>query len=177
MKRALISTAVLGILLASVAPAQEAKKSGVKAELLRQIADAEKKLVALAETIPAEKYAWRPGQGVRSPGEVFAHVADVNYVVPTFWGVKLPQGVDPNALEKDGADKAKTLATLKKSFAFTRKAIEEVPDANLDKAIKVYGSNSNIREGILGITTHAYEHLGQAIAYARMNKIVPPWSR
>ncbi|MFP5286677.1 MAG: DinB family protein [Thermoanaerobaculia bacterium] len=180
MKRALVTAAVLGILLAGVASAQEARpmaKAGVKAEILRQIEDAEKKLVALAEAIPAEKYAWRPGEGVRSTGEVFAHVSGANYFLPTFWGAKMPEGIDPRSFEKDGADKAKTLATLKSSFEHARKAIGEIPEADLDKAVKLFGRDSNVREATLVVATHAHEHLGQAIAYARMNKVVPPWSR
>lgn len=180
MKRAFVSMAVLGILLAGVASAQETKpmtKAGVKDEILRQIEDAEKKLVALAEAMPAEKFAWRPGEGVRSTGEVFAHVSGANYFLPTFWGAKVPEGIDPRSFEKDGADKARTLATLKSSFEFARKAISEISDADLDKAIKMFGRDANVREATLVVATHAHEHLGQAIAYARMNKVVPPWSR
>ena len=152
-------------------------KAGVKDEILRQIEDAEKKLVALAEAMPAEKFAWRPGEGVRSTGEVFAHVSGANYFLPTFWGAKMPEGIDPRSFEKDGADKARTLATLKSSFEFARKAISEISDADLDKAIKMFGRDANVREATLVVATHAHEHLGQAIAYARMNKVVPPWSR
>jgi uncharacterized damage-inducible protein DinB len=189
MKRAFVSIAVLGLLLAglgSPVSAQETKPmekamdkpaSGVKAEILRQIEDAEKKLVSLAEATPAEKYSWRPGEGVRSTGEVFAHVSGANYFLPTFWGVKIPEGVDPRSFEKDGGDKAKTLETLKKSFEYARKAITGVPEADLDKAVKLFGRDSNVREATLVVATHAHEHLGQAIAYARMNGIVPPWSR
>lgn len=189
MKRAFVSMAALGLLLAglgSTASAQEAKPmekamdkpaSGVKAEILRQIEDAEKKLVALAEATPAEKFAWRPGEGVRSTGEVFAHVAGANYFLPTFWGVKIPEGTDPRSFEKDGGDKAKTLDTMKKSFEHARKAVADVPAADLDKAVKLFGRDSSVREANLVVATHAHEHLGQAIAYARMNGIVPPWSR
>ena len=55
--------------------------SGFRAEFLEEIAYYEQRLARLAEAIPAEKYTWRPAEGVRSVGEVFAHVAVADYLV------------------------------------------------------------------------------------------------
>lgn len=176
-----ITTSVLALaLLALPAVAQDAKPAaagGIRAEVQRQIDDAEKKLTALADATPAEKFAWRPGEGVRSTGEVFLHVASANYFLPTFWGGKLPEGVDVRGLEKLGSDKAKATEELKKSFVHIRQAIDALPDADLEKAVKVFGRDANVREVLLLVATHAHEHTGQAIAYARMNGITPPWSQ
>jgi len=147
-----------------------------RAIVLRQIVAAQEKLVALAEAMPAEKYGWRPGEGVRSVGEVFMHVASANFFLPTFWGAKVPAGVDPRNLEKEGADKAKTVAALKQSFDFVHQAIDALPDSELQKPIKIFGRDAIVAEAMLGIASHGHEHLGQAIAYARMNGVVPPWS-
>jgi uncharacterized damage-inducible protein DinB len=147
-----------------------------RAIVLRQIVAAEEKLNALAEAMPADKYGWRPGEGVRSVGEVFMHVAAANYYLPTFWGAKMPVGVDPRGFEKEGADKAKTAATLKQSFEFVHQAVNALPDSDLQRAIKIFGRDAIVAEAMLGIATHDHEHLGQAIAYARMNSVVPPWS-
>jgi uncharacterized damage-inducible protein DinB len=154
----------------------EAPAGSLRAFALHQITGAEKHLVALAEAMPADKYGWRPGEGVRSVGEVYMHVASANYWLPTFWGAKVPAGVDPRSLEKDGADKAKTVAALKQSFEFVHQAIDALPEADLSKAIKIFGRDAMVGDALLGIASHAHEHLGQAIAYARMNSIVPPWS-
>jgi uncharacterized damage-inducible protein DinB len=148
----------------------------MRAMTLRQIVAAEEKLVGLAEAMPADKYGWRPGEGVRSVGEVFMHVASANFFLPTFWGAKIPAGVDPRNLEKEGADKAKTVAALKQSFDFVHQAINALPDADLQKPIKIFGHDAIVAEAMLGIASHDHEHLGQAIAYARMNGVVPPWS-
>jgi uncharacterized damage-inducible protein DinB len=147
-----------------------------RAIVLRQIVAAQQKLVALAEAMPADKYGWRPGEGVRSTGEVFMHVASANFFLPTFWGAKVPAGVDPRNLEKEGADKAKTVAALKQSFDFVHQAIDALPDSELQKPIKIFGRDAIVAEAMLGIASHDHEHLGQAIAYARMNGVVPPWS-
>ncbi|HVR98440.1 MAG TPA: DinB family protein [Thermoanaerobaculia bacterium] len=159
-----------------VAQAQAPAASGVRAEILRQIGDAQEKLVALAEAMPADKYGWRPGAGVRSTGEVFLHVAGGNYFLPTLWGVKPPEGVDVRGLEKQGGDKAKVIDTLKKSFDHARQAIQSVPEADLEKAARIFGQDGTNREAFMVVASHAHEHLGQAIAYARMNGVTPPWS-
>ena len=148
----------------------------VRGEILRQLDDAEKKLTALAEAMPAEKFGWRPAEKVRSIGEVFMHVAGGNYFLPTFWGVKLPEGTNPREFEKSGADKAKVLATMKASFGHVRGAITGAPEADLGKMIKLFGNDATMRQAMMVVTNHAHEHLGQSIAYARMNGVAPPWS-
>jgi uncharacterized damage-inducible protein DinB len=160
-------------------PKQEMKPAapaGMRESMLFQIDEARKKLLSLAEAMPAEKYTWRPGEGVRSVGEVFNHVAAANYFLPTFWGAKMPAGVDPRGFEKEGADKAKTIDTLKKSFDNLQQEIQAVPEADLGRSIKLFDHDATVRDAMMVLVSHAHEHLGQSIAYARMNGVVPPWS-
>jgi uncharacterized damage-inducible protein DinB len=154
-----------------------AKPSGVRADILAQIQDAETKLIALAEATPADKFGWRPADGVRTIGEVYAHVAGGNYFLPTFWDVKAPEGVDPRSFEPAAGDKAGTIDRMRKSFDHARGAIAQASDADLDRAVKMFGQQSTVRGAMLTVASHAHEHLGQAIAYARSNGIAPPWSR
>lgn len=187
-KRFLGSTALLALALATVAlpaRAQNAKPmeekqmkpaAGARADIVKSIDDAQKKLVALAEAMPADKYGWRPGEGVRSVGEVFAHVSGTNYFLPALWGGKVPDGVDPRGFEKEAGDKAKTIGNLKKSFESVRQVIDAVPDSDLDRVIPIFDHQGAVREAMLAVATHAHEHLGQSIAYARMNGVTPPWS-
>jgi uncharacterized damage-inducible protein DinB len=186
MKRALLGVTALVAALVLAQPLRAAEEkaaaakpaaSGVRAEILRHIDDARDKLIALAEATPADKFAWRPNDKVRTTGEVFAHVAGGNYFIPTLWGVKPPEGVDPRNFEKEGGDKAKTIDNLKKSFEYVHKVIEGATDADLDKTVKLFDHDGTVREGYLIIATHAHEHLGQSIAYARSVGIVPPWSQ
>jgi uncharacterized damage-inducible protein DinB len=199
MKRFYGSTAVLALALASVlavqaqAPVkQEMKKTttttttttttkpvvgGVKGSILFAVDQAQEKLLALANAMPADKYGWRPGEGVRSVGEVFNHVASANYFFPTLWGGTVPAGVDPQSLEKAmSGDKAKTIETLQKSFDNVRASIVAVPEADLNKKIKIFGHDATVRDAMMIVATHGHEHLGQSIAYARSNAVVPPWS-
>src|SRR3954471_19136153 len=109
MKRALLGVTALLVAVILAQPLRAAEKaaaakpaaSGVRAEILRQIDAARDKLIALAEATPADKFTWRPNDKVRTTGEVFAHVAGGNYFLPTLWGVKPPEGVDPRTFDKD----------------------------------------------------------------------------
>ncbi|MFL6200587.1 MAG: DinB family protein [Thermoanaerobaculia bacterium] len=161
---------------AAAKPAAPTGGTGVREEILAQVEDAEKKLTALAEAMPAEKYGWRPAEKIRSVGEVFMHVAGGNYFLPTFWGVKVPEGVNPREFEPGGNDKAKVLATMKASFDHLRAAIKNTPEADLSKMTKLFGEDATMRQAMMVAANHAHEHLGQSIAYARMNGVTPPWS-
>ena len=166
------------LLLAAAEPAKAAadRVPGVRGDVLMQLHDAEKKLVALAEATPAEKFTWRPAEGVRSIGEVYLHVAGGNYEISSAWGAKPPAGVDVENLEKNGADKAKAIAELKASFDSVDKSIAAMSEKDLDREISMFGRKGTVRMAVIITAVHAHEHLGQAIAYARMNGIVPPWS-
>ncbi|HEX9148633.1 MAG TPA: damage-inducible protein DinB, partial [Thermoanaerobaculia bacterium] len=70
-----------------------ASKASFGSEISKELADVEKKLVTLAEAMPAEKFGWRPAEGVRSVSEVYVHVAGGNYMLPTMFGFKRPEGM------------------------------------------------------------------------------------
>ncbi len=150
---------------------------GIRSELIRQIDDAQKKLLSLAEATPADKLAWRPAPGVRSTGEVFLHVAGGNYYLATLWGVKPPEGIDMRNIEKNAGDKAAVIDSMKKSFDHVRQAILAAPEAEMERNVKIFGRDGTLREAFLLVPVHAHEHLGQSIAYARMSGITPPWSQ
>ena len=76
-----------------------------KAASLADIKDADTKFVGLAKAIPAEKYTWRPGEGVRSIAEVFLHIASANYGLAPMMGAARAEGINPRELEKSTTDK------------------------------------------------------------------------
>lgn len=166
-----------GLLLsasAQTAPAAPAS-GGFVAEFLKQLDDLEKKTVSLAEAIPQEKYSWRPGEGVRSVGEVYAHTTVGNYGFTRNLGVKAPAGMDLRNHEKV-TDKAKIVAALKQSFADVRASVNALPAGDMDKVVKLFGSDTTVRGVLFQLSVHISEHLGQSIAYARSAGVVPPWT-
>lgn len=149
--------------------------SGVRTELIAQLDDAATKLLQLADAIPQDKYPWRPGAGVRSVSEVLMHVAGSNYFFPTFAGVKSPSQL-PRDAETSVTEKARVIDHLKRSFEHVRATLRTLKDADLDKPATMFGQHTTCRNVFLTAVTHAHEHLGQLIAYGRVNGIVPPWS-
>jgi len=164
-------------------PAQEkpattaaAPTSGPRAEFLAEMAYYQERFTRLAEAVPAEKYSWRPAEGVRSIGEVFAHIIAANYGIARAFGTQPPAGVDPKTITATAGDKAKDVQGLKDSFAHFRQAILALSDADSDKAMKMFGRQTTQRGAFIMVTGHTGEHLGQSIAYARTNGITPPWT-
>jgi uncharacterized damage-inducible protein DinB len=150
--------------------------TGLRAEFLEVIAYYELRYTRLAEAMPAEKYLWRPAEGVRSVGEVFTHIIAANYGVARALGTAPPAGFDFKAITGFAGDKPKVLQALKDSFAHFRNAIAALNDADADKPQKMFDRQTTLRGSFLMITGHFGEHLGQSIAYARINGIVPPWT-
>jgi uncharacterized damage-inducible protein DinB len=126
--------------------------------------------------VPAEKYPWRPGEGVRSFSEVFLHVAAANYNLPKLIGTPPPDGFRVQGYDKSITDKAKVIEAMKDSFTHLRQAVINMPDADLEKQLDWFGGKNTERGILLFVMRHMAEHLGQSIAYARVNGIVPPWA-
>jgi uncharacterized damage-inducible protein DinB len=156
--------------------APPAAKAGVKGEILMWIQDAEDKLIQLAEAMPEKKYGWSPDKGVRTVGQVFMHVAAANYGVPTFIGVKAPAGFDFGTYEYSLTKKSDIVKALKDSFAHMEGAFKAMSDEDLDKPAEFFGMKTTSRGAYFLLLSHAHEHLGQSIAYARSNKVTPPWT-
>jgi hypothetical protein len=159
-------------------------RDGVMGDLLKDVGDVEKKVMDLAKAIPESAYAWRPGPGVRSTGEVLQHVAADNYFLPVLLDIPAPKetGITKEyktaaAFEKRPMNKAAVIAELEKSFAFLRTSMTSTTDAQLNTAIDVFGQKGTARGLWITTATHLHEHLGQLIAYARSNSVTPPWSK
>lgn len=135
------------------------------------------KTIQLAEAVPAEKYDWRPDEKVRSFAEVFAHIVSSNYFFASKLGAEIPEDVNMQTLEKDLKKKEEIVAALKKSFEVASKAVQNTKDEDLATKVEYPfpGEFTNM-SSILIVMSHSNEHLGQLIAYSRMNGITPPWS-
>jgi uncharacterized damage-inducible protein DinB len=150
--------------------------AGARAEFLSEMTYYEQRFTQLAEAVPADKYSWRPAAGVRSIGEVYAHILAANYGIARSLGTQPRAGLDFKAITASAGDKAKDVQGLKDSFAHLKKAITALSDADSDKAMKMFGHDTTQRGAFILISGHTGEHLGQSIAYARMNAVVPPWT-
>ena len=135
-----------------------------------------RQLVALAEAIPADKFAWRPAAGVRSTSEVFMHIALANFHLLSVTGPKMPAGLNSPDLEKTVTQKEKVIDWLKRSLDAVKTAHAGIQPADLQRKVKIGDRDATVDGMYLRILVHANEHMGQLVAYARVNGIVPPWS-
>lgn len=155
------------------APRTAPRTTGFHSEFVANLDEVQAKLVELAEITPADKYSWRPAKDVRSISEVYMHVAGVNYFLASYLGTRAPQ--PERDLEKSVTRKAEVLVELRKSFDHLRAAAAK---ADLEKQVKMFNNNTTSHRGVMMTAlSHVHEHLGQSIAYARMNGVTPPWSR
>ena len=133
-------------------------------------------LVSLAEAVPADKYGWRPEPGVRSVSEVVMHIAQSNYYLLSVTGPKMPPELAGNDVEKKIVSKPEVVAYLRRSLEAVKTARSQLKPADLQHKVKIYDKTVTVDDMYLRIICHDNEHMGQLIAYARTNGIVPPWS-
>ena len=151
--------------------------ANARAELLAQFNNSASKFEALAAAMPAEKFNWSPGPGVMTVARVYAHVARYNYAyLSQNMGAAAPRGIGLDTLERM-TDKAQIVALLKSSAEYVRQGVQQMPEAQLGQSTQLYGRAVPQWSVLLQLVAHMNEHLGQSIAYARMNGVVPPWSR
>jgi uncharacterized damage-inducible protein DinB len=148
----------------------------MKPQAILDLQDMQKKFTSLAEAFPAGKMTWRPGDGVRSVAEIFMHAAGANYGIPSMMGVKSPEGFNGKTFEKSTTDKAKVVQELNKSFDSAIAAVQGMTNADFAKPDKKLGPDANDGDVVYLLVVHNHDMLGQAIAYARVNGIVPPWT-
>jgi uncharacterized damage-inducible protein DinB len=152
-------------------------RSLVRSELLMHFNESIGKVIALAEAMPPERFEWRPEKDAMSVARVYAHIAHYNYGYPqTSLGSALPSGIKLDTLEAM-RDKAQIVKLLKNSADYVRRVVGEMPAEQLEASTTLYGRSVPRWAVMLQLVAHMNEHLGQSIAYARSNSIVPPWSR
>jgi uncharacterized damage-inducible protein DinB len=134
-------------------------------------------VMQLAKAIPAEKYSFAPQQGVRSIADVCAHIISANYFFASKLGAKIPADVKMETIEKDLKAKDVIEKELKRSYDLLIESIKNTKDASLSAKMEFpFPGEYTGMSAILISLGHSNEHLGQLIAYARMNGVKPPWS-
>jgi len=181
---ALLVVAAGGRSLAAQDAGPNATPAALRNEYLKNMVEVQEKVLGLAEAFPADKYAWRPAPGVRSVSEVLMHIAAEHYVyMPGSVGAKPPENLKMGTgreisgnLEKV-TDKAEVIRHLRDAFAY-QKTVLEGADAKLASGkVTVFGQESSVAGLFNVFIADQHEHLGQLVAYARMNGVVPPWSK
>jgi uncharacterized damage-inducible protein DinB len=135
-----------------------------------------RQLIDLAEATPEGKFSWRPAPGVRSTSEVYMHVALANFYLLSVTGPKMPADLKQE-MEKSVTSKADVIRWLKRSLDAVKEAHASVTPNDLERKVHIADRDATVDGMYLRIIVHANEHMGQLVAYARMNGVVPPWSK
>jgi hypothetical protein len=152
----------------------------LKSAFLADIEVMRGKFVGLAEAFPQDKYDWRPMEGVRSVAEVLMLAAMEGYsFIPNSFGAKPADLGSKEEMTKLRAlnTKAQVIDHINKGFAHAKAQLEGLDNATLTGRRALFGQQRSAAAIALLVGGDLHEHLGQLIAYARMNKIVPPWSK
>lgn len=172
---------LFALAVTSLSFGEEKATSGFDGEFVGQVHFVKGRILDLLDAFPEEKFSWEPAAGIRSVGDVFRHVTLANYYFIKFSGNDLPEGVniDMKPEEWDAAvtDKAEIRKALVQSFDDLLAAAGKMNEQDLEKTVHVFGMDMSMRNFMISSLNHMHEHLGQAIAYARMNGVVPPWSK
>jgi DinB superfamily len=186
-RRILVIFALVAVSACAAAPADDVPEDAAAGSTLRlqdlrkTVVKLQDKFHQLAEAMPEDTYDWRPMEGVRSVGDVYKHISADNFFVPALMDFEAPA---QTGITKDGdtfdvyadreATKEEIVAGVDQSFDFFLASMD-ASAGDLSREMTL-GQPTTVGDVWIRAVVHLHEHLGQSIAYARSNRVVPPWS-
>jgi uncharacterized damage-inducible protein DinB len=173
MKTILAQYGVYALAFALVVPLAQAQgqSPGLQAAFEADAGTLSDKFVGLARVM-AGKYDWKPGQGIRSVADVFNLIVVENGLL-----ADVLAGAPARARPAPITDPQKLQEALKTSYANLQKVFAGLSDHDLQTTVTLFGTERTKRDAVMYLFADQHEHLGQSIAYARTNSVVPPWSK
>ena len=172
MKKILTQYGVYALAAALMAPMAQAQPAGMQGAFGKDAGTLSDKFTGLARVMSG-KYDWKPGQGVRSVSDVFNLIVRENGMLAGVLSGTPNTGAKPAPI----TDPEKMQEALKASYVDLQKAITGLSDNDLQAPVKLFGRDMTKQAALMLLLEDQHEHLGQSIAYARTNGVVPPWSK
>ena len=172
MKKILTQHGVCALAVALMVPLAQAQPAGMQAAFGKDAGTLSDKFTGLARVMSG-KYDWKPAQGVRSVADVFNLIVKENGLLAGVLSGTPNTGAPPAPI----TDPEKMQEALKASYVNLQKAITGLSDNDLQTTVKLFGRDWTKQDSVMHILQDQHEHLGQSIAYARSNGVVPPWSK
>ena len=172
MKKILTKSAALAFAVALMVPLAQAQSAGIQTAFGKDAGVLSDKFTGLAHVMVG-KYDWKPGQGVRSVADVFNLIVRENGLLAGVLSGTPNTGAKPAPI----TDPENLQEALKASYANLQKAITGLSDTDLQTRVRIFGEDMTKQDALMLILEDQHEHLGQSIAYARTNGVVPPWSK
>jgi len=174
MRKFVMQYAVCALSIALMVPLARAQSqpAGLQAAFAKDAGTLSDKFTGLARAMSA-KYDWKPAQGVRSVAEVFNLIVKENGLLAGVLSGTTNKAAPPAPI----TDPEKMQEALKASYLNLQKAITALSDNDLQARVKLFGRDWTKQDALIHVLEDQHEHLGQSIAYARSNGVVPPWSK
>lgn len=153
--------------------AQEKSSTGPVSDALRaSLARSSKNMVAAAESMPADKYGYKPTPQQMSFAHLVMHIAGSNNLLCSkISGTPAPE--EAKLAETDGKDKL--VAALRASFDYCSTALAKTGDSNLSESLTLFGGRSFTRAAAMMILSADWaDHYSAQAMYLRLNGILPP---
>ena len=173
----------LAILTAALvaAPTAAQEPMGVAAQQVQDLETMKDKFVSLARAFDAGQMEWRPMEGVRSVKEVIDLMVAEVHLFPAMWGFEPPAqtaaGFGPEIQRTAALSPEEAIAEMEAGFDFMIESVASLDHDRLHEPADWFGTSMVLEAAIASALGDMHEHLGQLIAYARSNGVVPPWSR
>jgi len=150
----------------------QSQPAGLQAALANDAGTLSDKFTGLARVMSG-RYDWKPAPGVRSVADVFNLIVKENGMLAGVLSGAPNTGAPPAPI----TDPEQVQEALRASYVSLQEAITGLSDNDLLTTVKLFGRDWKKHEAVLYILEDQHEHLGQSIAYARSNGVVPPWSK
>lgn len=172
-----LSAALVACLVAAPAFAQmpaAAQSSPITASIAGQMALIKGNILKSAEQVPESLYGFKATPEVRSFGQLFAHVADANFMI---CGIVAGDKAPAVSIEKTKTTKADISKAVSDSFAYCEKVAAGLSDADGAASVDLFGMKMAKTAALAFDVAHDFEHYGNIVTYMRLNKMVPPSSQ
>lgn len=171
MKRIFICLALLAPLAANAQQSSAPVASPVSTTVKNQLGRFSKNMVAAAESMPADKYSFKPTPEMNSFGHLIIHIVESNNLLCS----KISGTAAPESKLAETDAKDKLVAALKSSFEFCTTALANVDDSKLGESMVLFGNRPATRAAaLIGLSNGWSDHYGAQAIYLRLNGILPP---
>ena len=129
-------------------------------------------MVAAAEEMPADKYAYHPTADQWTYGKIVSHVIQGNFGV---CGMLSGDGPGHAPAVTETTSKDQLVEMLKQSFDTCQKALDGLQDSSLGATINFFrGAKKPRARALLELTADLEDHYSQMASYLRLSGMLPP---
>jgi uncharacterized damage-inducible protein DinB len=178
MKKLLLLSLIVPTSLAAQQPSGQPTADPMTASFRGRITALHRNLAQAFDSIPADKFSYKPTPAQQSIGYIAQHLVTDNYLFCNAFGdMKATRAAEDTSTPdsvKATWPKDKLVSKLKESFTFCATAIGQLTDVSLAQQVQV-GQNQRVRAAMaLGHAIDLADHYSQIANYMRLNGMLPP---